>query len=64
MQRKIKTLFIELNTHVNAVPFMSRSHGHDSQSRHHSQLRADEGDNSLFTFYWFEKIRSIDVLFA
>ena len=46
----------------NAVPFMSqppRLHkghmGMISQSRHHSQLRADEGDNSLFTFYWFDK---------
>ena len=37
-----------------AMPFMSqppRLHeGNISQSRHHSQLRADEGDNNLFTF--------------
>ena len=54
-----------------AMPFMSqppRLHeghmGMISQSRHNSQLRADERDNSLFKFYWFEKITSINVLFS
>ena len=43
----------------NAVSQPPRLHeglmGMISQSRYHSQLRADEGDNSLFTFYWFDK---------
>ena len=55
-----------------AVPFMSqppRLHeghmpGMIGQSSHHSQLRQEEGDNNLFTFKWFEKITSTDVLFA